>query len=140
MRHFRTRSAPTDLVKKQFPKRGNRGRMCPTTRGTTEAAVRKRFALESFPFRWIRNGALDSCFDAFSSREPVSTSLENALTGVVAFALIGVAFAPEAFRPISLGQQAPQATHEVIERAGWTSQNCPAGTSWVCTNRGCWCY
>ncbi|QOZ25443.1 hypothetical protein XH93_18920 [Bradyrhizobium sp. CCBAU 51753] len=35
--------------------------------------------LELFPFRWNRNGALDSCFDAFSSREPVSTSLENAL-------------------------------------------------------------
>src|ERR1700733_11925752 len=35
--------------------------------------------LEPFPFRWNRNGALDSCFDAFSSREPVSTSLENAL-------------------------------------------------------------
>ena len=31
------------------------------------------------PFRFYRNGALDSCFDAFSSREPVSTSLENAL-------------------------------------------------------------
>src|ERR1700722_6075709 len=27
----------------------------------------------------IRTEALDSCFDAFSSREPVSTSLENAL-------------------------------------------------------------
>jgi hypothetical protein len=26
-----------------------------------------------------RNGALDFCFDAFSSREPASTSLENAL-------------------------------------------------------------
>src|SRR5580692_5429213 len=36
--------------------------------------------LEPFPFRWNRNGALDSCFDAFSSREPVTTSLENALT------------------------------------------------------------
>jgi hypothetical protein len=36
-------------------------------------------SLELFPFRWNRNGALDSCFDAFSSREPVSTSLENAL-------------------------------------------------------------
>src|SRR6185437_14326263 len=35
--------------------------------------------LELFPFRWNRNGVLDSCFDAFSSREPVSTSLENAL-------------------------------------------------------------
>src|SRR6185295_1632193 len=28
--------------------------------------------------------ALDSCFDAFSSREPVSTSLENALDPVLA--------------------------------------------------------
>src|SRR6185437_6809453 len=37
------------------------------------------FELEPFPFRLNRNGALDSCFDAFSSREPVSTSLENAL-------------------------------------------------------------
>jgi hypothetical protein len=27
----------------------------------------------------IQNRALDSCFDAFSSREPVFTSLENAL-------------------------------------------------------------
>ena len=34
--------------------------------------------LEPFPFRWNRNGALDSCFDAFSLREPGSTSLENA--------------------------------------------------------------
>jgi hypothetical protein len=55
-------------LKKQFPTRGNRGRMCPTARGTTEAAVRKRFAL----------------------------------SGAVAFALIGVAFALEAFGPISL--------------------------------------
>ena len=31
------------------------------------------------PFRYNRNGALDLCIDAFSSREPVSTSLENAL-------------------------------------------------------------
>ncbi len=35
--------------------------------------------LEPSPFRWNRNGALDSWFDAFSLREPVSTSLENAL-------------------------------------------------------------
>src|SRR5438093_814390 len=35
--------------------------------------------LEPFPFRLNRNGALSFCFDAFSSREPVSTSLENAL-------------------------------------------------------------
>jgi hypothetical protein len=69
--------------------------MYPTTRGTTEAAVRKRFGL----------------------------------SGVVAFALIGVAFALEAFGPISLSQQAPQATQKIIsvrvEQAGWTSPKCP---------------
>src|SRR6201994_2169198 len=37
-------------------------------------------ALSIFGSDWIRTDALDSCFDAFSSREPVSTSLENALT------------------------------------------------------------
>ncbi|NEU96787.1 hypothetical protein FNJ47_13285 [Bradyrhizobium sp. UFLA 03-164] len=36
-------------------------------------------ALELLPFRSDRNGAPDFCFDAFSSREPASTSLENAL-------------------------------------------------------------
>src|SRR5947207_7460622 len=36
-------------------------------------------SVEPFPFRWNRNGALSFCFDAFSSRELVSTSLENAL-------------------------------------------------------------
>jgi hypothetical protein len=35
-------------------------------------------ALGTFPFRWNRNGALNSYFDAFSLREPLSTSLENA--------------------------------------------------------------
>ena len=33
-----------------------------------------------FPFRLNRNGGSTPLFDAFSSREPVSTSLENALT------------------------------------------------------------
>jgi hypothetical protein len=50
-------------------------------------AKRPRRAPEPFPFRLNRNGALFPCFDAFSSREPVSTpdqvqgrlSLENAL-------------------------------------------------------------
>ena len=36
-----------------------------------------------------------------------------ALSGVVAFALIGVASALEPFGPISLSQQAPQATQKV---------------------------
>ncbi|NLS75210.1 hypothetical protein E3H11_41530, partial [Bradyrhizobium brasilense] len=36
--------------------------------------------LEPFPFRWNRNGKGSRFLsDAFSSREPVSTSLENAL-------------------------------------------------------------
>jgi hypothetical protein len=33
-----------------------------------------------------QNRALVYCFDAFSSREPVSTSLENAITAIAAFA------------------------------------------------------
>ena len=37
-----------------------------------------------------------------------------ALSGVVAFALIGVASALEPFGPISLSQQAPQATQKVM--------------------------
>jgi hypothetical protein len=38
--------------------------------------------LEPFPSRLNRNGALAFCFDAFSLREPESTSLENALDGM----------------------------------------------------------
>jgi hypothetical protein len=36
-------------------------------------------ALDHFPMRWNQIGAPDSCFYAFSSREPASASLENAL-------------------------------------------------------------
>src|SRR5690242_4913925 len=50
-----------------------RGRRAPAI------AVRQRGVLGAVPFRLNRNGALDSCFDACSSREPASTSLENAL-------------------------------------------------------------
>jgi hypothetical protein len=35
--------------------------------------------LEHFPIPWHRKTSLDLCFIDFSSREPVSTSLENAL-------------------------------------------------------------
>jgi hypothetical protein len=35
--------------------------------------------LEHFPIPWNRKTPLDLCLIAFSSREPVSTSLENAL-------------------------------------------------------------
>jgi len=41
--------------------------------------LRDSVGLEPFPFRWNRNGALGFCFDAFSLREPASTSLENAI-------------------------------------------------------------
>jgi hypothetical protein len=34
--------------------------------------------LEHFPIPWHRKKSLALCFIAFSSREPVSTSLENA--------------------------------------------------------------
>src|ERR1700694_4114573 len=44
---------------------------------TATVAISK--TLEPFPFRLNRNGVPVSFFDAFSSREPVPTSLENAL-------------------------------------------------------------
>src|SRR5271154_5966397 len=44
---------------------------------------RRENALEPFPFRLNRNGGSTLLFDAFSSREPVSTSLENALMPLV---------------------------------------------------------
>src|SRR5437667_2002091 len=40
--------------------------------GTRNVSVESLFRSD-----WNRNGALSFCFDAFSSREPVSTSLEN---------------------------------------------------------------
>jgi hypothetical protein len=42
------------------------------------------FAQEHFHVSWKHENALDSCFNAFSSREPVSISLENALDGISA--------------------------------------------------------
>jgi hypothetical protein len=45
-----------------------------------------------------RNGALVSCFDAFSSREPVSTSLENALVPFDAFSSRELVPAPRPVR------------------------------------------
>src|SRR5882757_684739 len=65
-------------------------------------------ALELFPFRWNRNGALDSCFDAFSSREPASTSLENALAA----------------------EQSSRATAECWSGIGWqrSAATCPPST------------
>src|ERR1700722_16383315 len=43
----------------------------------------------------IRTEGLDSCFDAFSSREPVSTSLENALGATKSLSASGFASASE---------------------------------------------
>jgi hypothetical protein len=46
---------------------------------STPKPIARGARLEPFPFRLNRNGALAPCLDAFSSREPESTSLENAL-------------------------------------------------------------
>jgi hypothetical protein len=43
-----------------------------------DASMARIEAVEPFPFRQCRNGALSFYSDAFSLREPVSTSLENA--------------------------------------------------------------
>src|SRR5438046_6177758 len=45
----------------------------------TPSAPDHREIPEPIPFRLNRNGTPDFRFDAFSRREPVSTSLENAL-------------------------------------------------------------
>src|SRR5712672_2602519 len=49
--------------------------------GSADALMGKPISIRLEPFRFClnQNRAPDSCFDAFSSREPVSTSLENAL-------------------------------------------------------------
>src|SRR3979490_1957985 len=49
----------------------------------TSATAAISRTLEPFPFRLNRNGAPDSLFDAFSSREPVPTSLENAFLDIL---------------------------------------------------------
>ena len=57
-----------------------RGNEIPDHRAAQRAAgVGRGVGVEPFPFRLNWNGALSFCFDAFSSREPGSTSLENAL-------------------------------------------------------------
>jgi hypothetical protein len=50
-----------------------------------EAPVKNgwRNALERVRFELNHDRALSFCFDAFSSREPVSTSLENALNQII---------------------------------------------------------
>jgi hypothetical protein len=64
-------------------------------------------------------------------------------SGLVALALVASAFAHQTFEPILLRRLIPE-TIQTVEsvrgvQAGWTSPNCRPGTSWVCTNRGCWC-
>src|ERR1700742_507685 len=49
----------------------------PAGEGGTEGGLAG--GMEPFPLRSYRNGSPDSRFDAFSSREPVPTSLEIAL-------------------------------------------------------------
>ncbi|PPQ14037.1 hypothetical protein CV770_39185 [Bradyrhizobium sp. AC87j1] len=64
-----------DLAELQYTPRPRRARRA----DPIAASMARIEAVEPFPFRRGRNGALDSYSDAFSSREPVSTSLENAL-------------------------------------------------------------
>ena len=64
-----------DFSELRYTSRPRRARQA----GHIDAAMAKIEAVEPFPFRRSRNGALDSCSDAFSSREPAPTSLENAL-------------------------------------------------------------
>ncbi|MGX1318684.1 hypothetical protein AB7M17_002137 [Bradyrhizobium sp. USDA 377] len=64
-----------DLSALRYTPRPRKGRRA----DPVDASMARIEALEPFPFRRSRNGAPDSCSDAFSSREPVSTSLENAL-------------------------------------------------------------
>ena len=64
-----------DLSALRYTPRPRKGRRA----DPVDAAMAKIEAVEPFPFRRSRNGALDSCSDAFSSREPAPTSLENAL-------------------------------------------------------------
>src|ERR1700723_3862293 len=68
---------PRRAIPYPFPGYAKTGHSRPDTPASNARPFTR--CLEPFPFRWNRNGALDSCFDAFSSREPVSTSLENAL-------------------------------------------------------------
>src|SRR5438105_4272340 len=63
----------------------------------------RRRRLVPVPFRLNRNGVPDFCFDAFSSREPVATSLENALVKaglapVMSACLQRVEFGPQCAR------------------------------------------
>ncbi|QOZ32129.1 hypothetical protein XH92_10840 [Bradyrhizobium sp. CCBAU 53421] len=46
---------------------------CASAARSANGARASHAALEPIPFRLNRNGTPDSCFDAFSSREPVST-------------------------------------------------------------------
>jgi uncharacterized protein YaiI (UPF0178 family) len=72
--------------------------------------------LSSFGSDSIRTEALDSCFDAFSSREPVSTSLENAGNRSLskctdkAFVLLAIPAAMEyhPFNPARCPQRSPE--------------------------------
>jgi hypothetical protein len=77
-------AAPTKNIENN-PMHSSRRPPRPTVRTenlTRRANQRHNFIIPKSsraPFRWNRNGALVFCFDAFSSREPVPISLENAL-------------------------------------------------------------
>jgi hypothetical protein len=57
--------------------------------------------LEYFPIPWHQKTSRDLCFIAFSSREPVSTSLENALSAGAAIPGLGSTWRTHACCPSS---------------------------------------
>src|ERR1019366_10152997 len=71
--HARPAGVPYDSLHHRLPGAGRAGG------GDLQGGLTVGVGLEPFPFRLNRNGGSPSLFDAFSSREPVSTSLENAL-------------------------------------------------------------
>uniref|UniRef100_UPI0005774595 hypothetical protein n=1 Tax=Bradyrhizobium japonicum TaxID=375 RepID=UPI0005774595 len=68
-----------DLSELRYTPRPRRARRAEHIDAPIDAPLAKVEAMEPFPFRRDRNGAPDSCSDAFSLREPVPTSLENAM-------------------------------------------------------------
>ena len=72
-------------------------------------------ALELLRSRWNQSRALGFCFDAFSSREPVPTSLENALTGQGSHPNAGTGTGPSPFT-LWFGGPSPRPQDGVIFR------------------------
>jgi hypothetical protein len=68
-------------------------------------------SLERFPIPWNRKTSLDLCFIAFSSREPVSTSLEHAVEFMTSTVWSGIRKEVLDFSDASAGEKRDKA-HE----------------------------